>query len=91
MATTTLATIPTSSPDIVVEVPALIRDFLLWIDREPRSYADALDAWRTSCPRLPVWEDAFEHGLVRLNGTSRVSMHDTTVEVTEAGRAYLNQ
>ena len=33
----------------------LIRDFLTWIDAEPRAYADVMDVWRTSCPRLSVW------------------------------------
>src|SRR5215813_9143167 len=39
-------------------VDALILDLLEWIGPEPRPYAEVLDAWRTSCPRLPVWEDA---------------------------------
>lgn len=41
----------------------LILDFLEWIAREPRAYADVMDAWRTSCPRLTVWEDAIDRGL----------------------------
>ena len=42
----------------------LIRDFVEWIAKEPRRYADALEVWRTTCPRLTVWEDATERGLV---------------------------
>ena len=64
----------------------LILDFLEWLEREPRSYADAMDAWRTSCPRLTVWEDCVDLGLVR-------RVHDpvsgTIVEVTPAGRAMI--
>jgi hypothetical protein len=30
----------------------------------PRPYAEVLDAWRTSCPRLTVWEDANESGFI---------------------------
>ena len=29
-----------------------------------RTYDKTMDAWRTSCPSLPVWEDANERGLV---------------------------
>ena len=40
----------------------LVRDLVAWIAHEPRCYADVLDAWRTSCPRLPVWEEAVDRG-----------------------------
>ena len=50
--------------DIVVE--ALILDLLAWLGARERSYQETLDAWRTSCPRLPVWEDANDRGLVTL-------------------------
>lgn len=39
-------------------------DFLVWLERVPRTYADVMEAWRTSCPRLTVWEDAIDRGLV---------------------------
>jgi hypothetical protein len=39
-------------------------DFLEWIGPEPRLYADVIEAWRTSCPRRPVWEDAKDRGFV---------------------------
>lgn len=39
-------------------------DFLAWLAAEPRDYLDVMDAWRTSCPRLTVWEDAVDAGLV---------------------------
>jgi hypothetical protein len=45
-------------------VESLILDLLEWIGPAPRPYDEVLDAWRTSCPRLPVWEDAMEHGFV---------------------------
>src|SRR3954447_7095575 len=44
------------------DLDPLILDLLEWIGREPRSYADVIDAWRTSCPRLTVWEDAMDRG-----------------------------
>jgi hypothetical protein len=42
----------------------LIVDLLEWIGPRPRPYAEVLDAWRTSCPRLPVWEEANERRLI---------------------------
>lgn len=42
----------------------LRRQLLEWIAERPRSYSDVLDAWRTSCPRLSIWEDACIDGLI---------------------------
>jgi hypothetical protein len=64
----------------------LIFDLVEWIEREPRSYGDVIEAWRTSCPRLTVWEDAIDRGFVQrlANGSGGMS-----VVVTEAGRLFL--
>jgi hypothetical protein len=45
-------------------IEPLILDLVEWVAREPRAYADVMDAWRTSCPRLTVWEDAVDRGLI---------------------------
>ena len=45
-------------------VEALVLDLLEWIGPRPRPYAEVIEAWRTSCPRLPVWEEATERGFV---------------------------
>lgn len=45
-------------------VEPLILDLLDWIGPHPRPYAEVLEAWRTSCPRLPVWEEANKRGFV---------------------------
>ena len=45
-------------------VENLILDLVEWVERRERTYDETMDAWRTSCPRLPVWEDASERGLV---------------------------
>jgi len=45
-------------------VDTLVLDLLEWIGPNPRPYAEVLDAWRTSCPRLPVWEDAVDRGFI---------------------------
>ena len=67
-------------------VEPLIADMLSWIAKEERSYAEVMEAWRTSCPRLPVWEEANARGLV----TRRVERGVAIVEVTAAGRAFLD-
>lgn len=43
---------------------SLVVDLLEWIGPEGRPYSEVMDAWRTSCPRLPVWEEANERGFV---------------------------
>ncbi|MBI3504050.1 MAG: hypothetical protein HY059_04355 [Proteobacteria bacterium] len=45
-------------------VEALVLDLIEWLAAAPRDYAQTMAAWRTSCPRLPVWEDAVDRGLV---------------------------
>jgi hypothetical protein len=68
---------------------ALLKQLLDWIGPEPRNYLETMEAWRTSCPRLTIWEDAMSAGLIqRVPGSN---MRDTTVRVTEAGRTYLQQ
>jgi D-3-phosphoglycerate dehydrogenase len=43
---------------------ALILDLLEWIGSSPRPYGEVMEAWRTSCPHLPVWEDAVDRGFI---------------------------
>ena len=45
-------------------VPALILDLLEWIGPGARPYSEVIEAWRTSCPRLPVWEEANARGFL---------------------------
>ena len=45
---------------------ASMREFLIWVDRTPRTYADAMCAWQSSCPRFSIWEDALDANLVRV-------------------------
>ena len=52
--------------DIVTET--LILDLLQWLAKRDRSYEEAMDVWRTSCPKLPVWEDATDRCLVAFDG-----------------------
>ena len=66
---------------------ALISDLLDWIG-SARPYAEVMDAWRTSCPRLTIWEDAMSEGLIALNGAG--SMKVRAVVLTGRGYALLN-
>lgn len=69
-------------------VDDLVLDLLEWIGPAPRPYAEVIEAWRTSCPRLPVWEEANARGLVERhqeNGTAIL------VSVTPSGAAYLRE
>jgi len=53
----------------------LLLDLIEWVERQPRTYAQVIDAWRTSCPRLTVWEDAIDRGfVVRETGPGRIAM-----------------
>ena len=64
----------------------LVLDMLEWVARQPRPYAEVMDAWRTSCPRLPIWEDSLRHGLVVCERRPGAGM---IVRLTPAGRALL--
>jgi hypothetical protein len=64
----------------------LVRDLVEWVAKEPRLYADVLDAWRTSCPRLTVWEEASERGFVERRSEGRC----TVVAATKAGLEFLH-
>ncbi|HEY2592576.1 MAG TPA: hypothetical protein VGK33_01600 [Chloroflexota bacterium] len=67
---------------------ALVVQLLAWVEARPRTYAETMEAWRTSCPRLPVWEDAREHGLVAVVPGDG-GMREQAVCLTAEGRAFL--
>jgi hypothetical protein len=64
----------------------LVRDLVEWVAKEPRLYIDVLEAWRTSCPRLTVWEDAVDRGLVERQIISGLGV---CVAATAAGRDFV--
>ncbi len=68
-------------------VAVLVLDLLEWLARRDRSYEETMDAWRTSCPKLPVWEDANEQGLVSIENRNGRSY----VRVTPAGFELLKK
>jgi len=68
-------------------VDSLVLDLLEWIGPEPRPYREVLDAWRTSCPRLPVWEEANDRGFVVV---TRETGRGASVSLSAAGREHLH-
>jgi len=67
-------------------IDSLVLDLLEWIGGEPRPYAEALEAWRTSCPRLPVWEEANDRGFIKRH---RSTGNSPLVSVSASGAHYL--
>jgi hypothetical protein len=66
-------------------VEPLILDLLEWIGGRPRPCAEVLEAWRTSCPRLPVWEEANRRGFIEhFHEQGQPAM----VRVSALGRAH---
>ena len=72
-------------PDAVVE--ALIVDLLEWVANRERSYDEVMDAWRTTCPKLPVWEDAYDRGLI----TTEDVQGRWIVRISPSGLALLDR
>ena len=68
------------------DLDPLVLNLVEWVAREPRAYADVIDAWRTSCPRLPVWESAVDRGYV---SQESVAGSGAIVRATAAGREFL--
>jgi hypothetical protein len=64
---------------------APLLDLLSWIAARPRSYRETIEAWRSNCPRLSVWDDACAAGLVRVLRDGG-PMDEAAVVLTEAGR-----
>ena len=69
---------------------ALTLQFLAWVGERPRSYAEAMDAWRSTCPRLSIWEDAVRGGLIAFERGEETTMKDSKVALTARGRALLD-
>jgi hypothetical protein len=70
-------------------ISSLMRDFLTWIASGPRGYADVMDAWRTTCPRLAIWEDALAADYVRVEARPGEPAASNRVILTARGRAAL--
>jgi hypothetical protein len=65
----------------------LVLDLVEWVAKEPRRLAEVIDVWRTSCPRLTVWEDAVDRGYVT---REVVAGRGTMVKATLLGQRFLH-
>ena len=62
----------------------LVLDLVEWIAREPRLYSEVIETWRTSCPRLTIWEDAVDRGYVTRQLGAKVA-------ITASGAKFLRE
>jgi hypothetical protein len=70
------------------EPPSLLMlEFLTWVASRPRTYDEAMDAWRSTCPRQTIWEDALIDGLIRV--ARGEAGQQSQVTLTPRGRALL--
>jgi ribosomal protein L34 len=65
---------------------SLVFDLVEWVEKQDRSYSEVMETWRTSCPRLTIWEDAVDRGLVERKTTPDGRV---VVAVTAEGRKFL--
>jgi hypothetical protein len=63
---------------------SLTREFLEWLDERPRTREEALDVWRTNCPRLSIWEDAWIDCLIEAHAAG------PWIIVSAIGRHFLH-
>jgi hypothetical protein len=70
-------------------VSLLMLEFLSWVSTRPRTYDEAMEAWRSTCPRQTIWEDALIEGLIELGSDGSLSTSEVTL--TSAGRALLDK
>jgi hypothetical protein len=70
-------------------VSSLTLQFLAWVASHSRTYAEAMEAWQTTCPRHTVWEDALIDGLIQVASVG--PQHRSEVTLTPRGRAILDQ
>ena len=66
----------------------LVLDFVEWIAREPRLYSEVIATWRTSCPRLTIWEDAVDRGYVAREANPGAGVR---VAITASGEKFLRE
>ena len=64
----------------------LVLDLVEWVAREPRPYSEVIETWRTSCPRLTIWEDAVDQGYVT---RETIAGAGARVTVTAGGEQFL--
>ena len=78
-------------PGTVDASAGLLVQFLDWVAKQPRTYAETMDAWRTSCPRISVWEDALIEGLVTTENVPLSAQGEVKVVLTKLGMDRLGE
>jgi hypothetical protein len=78
-------------PKTIDASPGVLLQFLNWVNERPRNYHETMNAWRTSCPRISVWEDALIDGLVAAERLPAGRQGEVRIVLTQAGRAHLVQ
>jgi hypothetical protein len=73
--------------DVPDPVDALILDLLEWLGTGLRPYDEVMEGWRTSCPRLPVWEEANARGFL----TRHHEHGQALISVSPAGADHLRR
>ena len=58
-------------------------ELLAWVAGGRRTYAEAMEAWTSNCPRHPAWDDASSERLIEVRSGE--------VVLTERGRAVLEE
>ena len=81
---------PTSQLPAAKAASPLTLQLLAWIATRPRTYAETMEAWRTSCPRLSIWEDALGDDLIQIESGGGRTMSQTKVTLTPRGQALLD-
>lgn len=69
-----------------IDNPALVLDLLEWLQEQPRGYREVLESWRSTCPRLTIWEDAVDAGLVSI---IHAPGRPAEVRLSAAGRGFI--
>ena len=75
---------PDSDQELALQNAALTRQLLEWIASGRHTYDDAMQTWRSSCPRHTIWEDALLAGLIDHAGE-----RNAILTLTARGRALL--
>jgi hypothetical protein len=68
---------------------ALTLQFLAWIAAAPRRYCEMMEAWWSSCPRMPAWEDAIDARFVVIDASAALAFRDASVRIPRRGERYL--
>jgi hypothetical protein len=81
------APVPNAEASEKAAAAALTQQFLAFVAGGERTYGETMEAWRSTCPRMPIWEDAVRDGLVRIENGG--GMKASRIALTATGKARL--